>query len=190
MAVRSRKFGSFYRRECGHRVQNARRSDGGNPVGTRGLLYNIKHSCTPSKERRITRWEHEHVLEAVQRRLDELHLMRFAQTITRCGLAAATKSLAIECAKAGIRVNPVAASRTTGVVLRGTESLLTHRWRELDSNHRSRLFEAAFQRRRRERFVADSSLEQRRFELLVPPSKGTAVRRVVFCARLHRLRSF
>jgi len=25
----------------------------------------IKHSCTPSKERRITRWEHEHVLEAV-----------------------------------------------------------------------------------------------------------------------------
>jgi len=31
----------------------------------------IKHSCTPSKERRITRWEHEHILEAVQRRLDE-----------------------------------------------------------------------------------------------------------------------
>jgi transposase len=31
----------------------------------------IKHSCTPSKERRITRWQHEHVLEAVQRRLDE-----------------------------------------------------------------------------------------------------------------------
>jgi hypothetical protein len=31
----------------------------------------IKHSCTTSKERRITRWEHEHVLEAVQRRLDE-----------------------------------------------------------------------------------------------------------------------
>src|ERR1700757_387555 len=31
----------------------------------------LKHSCTPSKERRITRWEHEHVLEAVQRRLDE-----------------------------------------------------------------------------------------------------------------------
>jgi hypothetical protein len=31
----------------------------------------IKHSCTPSKERRITRWEHEHVFEAVQRRLDE-----------------------------------------------------------------------------------------------------------------------
>jgi hypothetical protein len=24
--------------------------------------------------------------------------------------------------------------RTTGAVLRGTESLLTHRWRELDSN--------------------------------------------------------
>ena len=31
----------------------------------------IKRTCTTSKERRITRWEHEHVLEAVQRRLDE-----------------------------------------------------------------------------------------------------------------------
>jgi transposase len=31
----------------------------------------IKHSCTTSKERRITRWEHEQLLEAVQRRLDE-----------------------------------------------------------------------------------------------------------------------
>ena len=31
----------------------------------------IKIRCTPAKERRITRWEHEHVLEAVQRRLDE-----------------------------------------------------------------------------------------------------------------------
>ena len=31
----------------------------------------IKHRCTTGKERRITRWEHEHVLEAVQRRLDE-----------------------------------------------------------------------------------------------------------------------
>ena len=31
----------------------------------------IKHRCTPAKERRISRWEHEHVLEAVQRRLDE-----------------------------------------------------------------------------------------------------------------------
>ncbi|MCI0628848.1 MAG: transposase, partial [Acidobacteria bacterium] len=31
----------------------------------------IKRSCTTAKERRITRWEHEHVLEAVQRRLDE-----------------------------------------------------------------------------------------------------------------------
>ena len=28
----------------------------------------IKHSCTTAKERRITRWEHEHVVEAVQRR--------------------------------------------------------------------------------------------------------------------------
>jgi transposase len=31
----------------------------------------IKHSCTTGKERRITRWEHERILEAVQRRLDE-----------------------------------------------------------------------------------------------------------------------
>ena len=31
----------------------------------------IKHSCTTGKERRITRWEHEHILEAAQRRLDE-----------------------------------------------------------------------------------------------------------------------
>jgi transposase len=31
----------------------------------------IKDRCTPAKERRISRWEHEHVLEAVQQRLDE-----------------------------------------------------------------------------------------------------------------------
>ena len=31
----------------------------------------LKHRCTPGKERRITRWEHEHVVEAVQRRLDQ-----------------------------------------------------------------------------------------------------------------------
>jgi hypothetical protein len=31
----------------------------------------IKHLCTTAKERRITRWEHEQVLEAVERRLDE-----------------------------------------------------------------------------------------------------------------------
>jgi len=30
----------------------------------------LKPRCTSSKERRITRWEHEHVLEAVQKRLD------------------------------------------------------------------------------------------------------------------------
>jgi len=37
----------------------------------------IKAQCTPGKERRITRWENEHVLEAVQRRLDEdPHAMR------------------------------------------------------------------------------------------------------------------
>ena len=31
----------------------------------------IKHRCTTGTERRIVRWEHEHVLEDVQRRLDE-----------------------------------------------------------------------------------------------------------------------
>ncbi len=31
----------------------------------------IKHQCTTGVQRRITRWEHEHILEAVQRRLDE-----------------------------------------------------------------------------------------------------------------------
>jgi hypothetical protein len=31
----------------------------------------LKSNCTTGKERRITRWEHEHVLDAVQKRLDE-----------------------------------------------------------------------------------------------------------------------
>ena len=30
----------------------------------------IKSQCTPGPERRITRWEHEHLLDAVQQRLD------------------------------------------------------------------------------------------------------------------------
>ena len=30
----------------------------------------LKTQCTPAKERRITRWEHEAVIEAMQRRLD------------------------------------------------------------------------------------------------------------------------
>jgi transposase len=30
----------------------------------------LKHRCTPAPSRRVTRWEHEHILEAVQRRLD------------------------------------------------------------------------------------------------------------------------
>jgi transposase/macrodomain Ter protein organizer (MatP/YcbG family) len=37
----------------------------------------IKQRCTTGKERRITRWEHEHVLEAAQKRLDKNpHAMR------------------------------------------------------------------------------------------------------------------
>jgi len=31
----------------------------------------LKHRCTTGMQRRITRWEHEHVLEAVQKRLDK-----------------------------------------------------------------------------------------------------------------------
>jgi transposase len=31
----------------------------------------LKPTCTPAPQRRITRWEHEHVLEVVQQRLDE-----------------------------------------------------------------------------------------------------------------------
>jgi hypothetical protein len=31
----------------------------------------ISDRCTTGKERRITHWEHEHILEAVQRRLDQ-----------------------------------------------------------------------------------------------------------------------
>jgi hypothetical protein len=31
----------------------------------------LKARCTTGPERRVTRWEHEHVLEAVQQRLDE-----------------------------------------------------------------------------------------------------------------------
>ena len=31
----------------------------------------LKHRCTTGVQRRIVRWEHEHVLEAVQRRLDK-----------------------------------------------------------------------------------------------------------------------
>jgi hypothetical protein len=54
---------------------------------------------------------------------------------------------------------------------------VTRRWREMDSNHRSRVFEAAFQRRRRDRFVADSSLEETRFEPSVP-RKRTKVSRL------------
>jgi len=37
----------------------------------------IKNECTTGKERRIARWEHEHVLDAVQKRLDQNpHAMR------------------------------------------------------------------------------------------------------------------
>jgi transposase len=41
----------------------------------------MKTQCTPSSHRRITRWEHEAVLEATQRRLDR---MQDAMTVRRC----------------------------------------------------------------------------------------------------------
>ena len=31
----------------------------------------LKSKCTMARERRVTRWKHEHILETVQRRLDE-----------------------------------------------------------------------------------------------------------------------
>jgi len=31
----------------------------------------LKSQCTPGPERRVSRWEHEHVVEALQKRLDE-----------------------------------------------------------------------------------------------------------------------
>jgi macrodomain Ter protein organizer (MatP/YcbG family) len=31
----------------------------------------LKSQCTPASQRRISRWEHEHLLEAVQQRLDQ-----------------------------------------------------------------------------------------------------------------------
>jgi hypothetical protein len=40
----------------------------------------LKAQCTPSLYRRITRWEHEEVLEAAQRRLDR---MQDAMTVRR-----------------------------------------------------------------------------------------------------------
>jgi hypothetical protein len=59
----------------------------------------IKHSCTTGKERRISRWEHEHILEAVQRRLDE-HPEKMRQrrgTVGRSGEAhrAASEALLV-----------------------------------------------------------------------------------------------
>ena len=42
----------------------------------------MKAMCTPSKQRRITRWEHEAVIERMQRRLDEMpNAMRVRRSI-------------------------------------------------------------------------------------------------------------
>ncbi len=32
----------------------------------------MKAQCTPGKERRVTRWEHENILDAMQTRLDQM----------------------------------------------------------------------------------------------------------------------
>jgi hypothetical protein len=47
----------------------------------------IKQRCTTGKERQITRWEHEHVLEAVQKRLDRnpLAMRQRRETAARDG---------------------------------------------------------------------------------------------------------
>jgi hypothetical protein len=53
----------------------------------------LKSRCTTAVQRRITRWEHEHVLEAVQRRLNENpqasgpRLPRDAGSLARCDFA-------------------------------------------------------------------------------------------------------
>jgi hypothetical protein len=41
------------------------------PMTSNSKRCAIKHRCTKAKERLVTRWEHEHVLEAVQERLDK-----------------------------------------------------------------------------------------------------------------------
>jgi transposase len=42
----------------------------------------MKAMCTPSKQRRVTRWEHEAVIEAMQRRLDEMpNAMRVRRSV-------------------------------------------------------------------------------------------------------------
>jgi len=42
----------------------------------------MKAMCTPSKQRRITRWKHEAVIEGMQRRLDEMpNAMRIRRSI-------------------------------------------------------------------------------------------------------------
>ena len=46
----------------------------------------MKAMCTPSQQRRITRWEHEAVIEAMQRRLDEMpNAMRVRRSIVEHG---------------------------------------------------------------------------------------------------------
>jgi hypothetical protein len=50
---------------------------------------------------------------------------------------AAPLNAAASSASAGLIINAVVHNRTTSIVWRGTESLLTHRWRGMDSNHRS-----------------------------------------------------
>ena len=52
----------------------------------------IKQRCTTGKERQITRWEHEHVLEAVQKRLDRnpQAMRQRRETAARDGIAVYT----------------------------------------------------------------------------------------------------
>ena len=47
------------------------------------IALGLKHRCTTGPQRRITRWEHEHMLVAVQKRLDENPL--FAAEVTAIG---------------------------------------------------------------------------------------------------------
>jgi hypothetical protein len=71
----------------------------------------IKHSCTTGKERRDTRWEHEHILEAVQRWLTAL-LTRKPTKVAAIALANKIARMAWAMMARGERYrNPVALAR-------------------------------------------------------------------------------
>jgi hypothetical protein len=59
---------SFHQRRA-RRLARTAPGSGGDPAG---IARARRQAGGPSKQRRITRWEHEAVIEAMQRRLDEM----------------------------------------------------------------------------------------------------------------------